>query len=683
MNPKRSLWLHVLLLFSLPSLLQAVSSDSLKNVLNEYRESQYPVKDEKLLSLHLDIAKQLVKERSTEEAISYYESALQWSDEVETFFQIHAELGYLYWVQDDHDRALEHSELARDHADESISHKYQADNYHRIAQLLVNFGQMDDAVESELMALRYSEEIKDSLAIAKCYAGLARIMWYSDKMEEALEYDVMAMRVIEKVGSQGRIYRAYSDVGSTYTEMGKLDSAMKYVQLARKVAREIDYAHGIYFTAAQLGEIYKTRKEYPEAVRHIQEAIQGFREEGRDMTLADVTFMLGETLAEQKQYKTAIDTLQSALRIAQAKTYQTLERDIFLALSDYHEQIQDFAKAYTFAKKYEALKDSLMNQDVQERMEKLEKQYNLEKKDMEITLLEQQHKLERRRLYLIGLGVGVIILTLILLLLDHRNKFQRQSRELLERNHQEIQAQHQRMNEKRQDWQFFSNIISQNIYNYIKGLNTQIKDIANQPKEIQEAEAPRLLQAVEEDITHVNEELYHLIAFIEAGIKDDKTEILDIRYVLRNARDMLPIDYQGVIRKIFYYDLPQIRANRYKMSLLFKHLMLHAIKNPGDEPLELHITSSIIEDDDPSLSINELIIRDNGGKIPEHLHERIFQLNQPITHSSNFHLAICQKIVKLYGGKIALLQEHSFGNTIRIEFPMDQVGVKTPIPQIH
>jgi len=683
MNPKHSLWLYVFLLFSLPTLLQAVSSDSLKQVLTEYRETHPMVKDEKLLSLHLDIAKQLVKERNIREAIAYYESALQWSNDVKTFFQIHAELGYLYWVEDDHERALEHSELARDNADESISRKYQADNYHRIAQLLVNFGRLDDAVESELTALKYSEQINDSLAIAKCYAGMARIMWFSDKMENALEYDMMALRVIEKVGSEGRIYRAYSDVASTYTEMGELDSAMKYVQLARQLAREIGYTHGINFTAAQLGEIYKTRKEYPEAIQYIQEAIQGFREEERDITLADVTFMLGETLAEQKQYRTAIDTLQSALNIALAKDYQTLERDIYLALSNYYEQLQDFAKAYTFARKYEALKDSLMNQDVQERMEKLEKQYNLEKKDMEITLLEQQHKLERRRLYLIGLGVGVIILLLILLLLDHRNKFQRQTRELLERNHQEIQAQHQRLNEKRQDWQFFSNIISQNIYNYVRGLTTQIKDIANQPQEIQEAEAPRLLQTFEEDISHVNEELYHLISFIEAGIKDDKTEILDIRYLLRNARDMLPLEYQGVIRKIFYHDLPQIRANRYKMSLLFKHLMLHAIKNPGDEPLELHITSNIIEADDPNLSINELTIIDNGEKIPEHLHLKIFQLGETITHSSNFHLAICQKIVMLYGGKIKLVKESSPGNTIRIEFPMDKVGVKTPIPQIH
>ncbi len=683
MNPNRSLWFYVLLIVGLPYSILAVPSDSLIQVLESYRATHETLNGQKLLSMHIDIAKELVKEKEYDKAISYYESALKWSHDTKTYFEVHAELGFLYWMKSDYERALNHSELAKERADESIAPKYQADNYHRIAQLLANVGKFDDAVEHELIGLKYSENVGDSLAIAKGYAGMARILWLSDKMEEALAYDLRAMRIIEKVGSPQRIYRAYSDVGSSFTETGQLDSAMKYIMKARNIAREIPFPHGIYFTSAQLGEIYKTQKNYPKATEFIIEAITGLREEGRLFNLADFTFMLGEILAEQANYQPAIDTLYSALQIAQSIDHQTLERDIYLALSNYYEELEDFPHAYNFARKYEALKDSLMNLQVQERMKKLEKQYDVEKKNMEIQLLEKESKLERRRLYLIGLGVCFIVLLLVLLLLDHRNKYQIQSRELLERNHKEIQAQHQRVIEKRQDWQFFSNIISKNIYEYVKNLTSQLQDLSRQSDEVKAQKSQEILTSVKTDITHIHEELYHLIAFIEAGIKDDQTEILDIRYVLRIAREMLPLEYQGVIRKIFYHDLPQLKANRYKLSLLFKHILLHTIKNPGEEPLEIHITSDILELDVEGSYLIQLTIKDNGERIPQELHEEIFQLDRPLSHQSNFHLAICKKIVSLYGGSISLSDDQTYGNTLNILFPMDKVGVKTPIPQIN
>jgi len=658
--------------------------DSLQKLLEVYKAINSNPKPEKIYKLHFELGDELAQVGRHRESIHAYESALNWANTPLDLFSSHAEISFQFWMLGKYDTALIHSLIAKEIDANTIPLDALADNYHRIAQLLVNHGDLEQATEHELEALKYSEQLQDSFAIAKSYGGLARIYWYAEDMEQAIRYDLQSMRIIEKVGTPNRIYRAYSDVGSSYTELHQLDSAMHYVLKARAIADSLNFEHGMAMTSAQIGEIYKKQQKYEKALPYINEALLLLKKEGkRQMLIADLTFMLGETLAELRYVERGIDTILVAYHLASSINYLSLQKDVSLALSQYYEVIEDYKSAYLFAKRFHVYKDSLMSQEIQENMEDLKNQYKLEKKDLQIQMYEQENQLKQKTLYVIGLVVVFKILALTVLFLIHKYRSQKQAKQLLERKNREIEIQHQRITDLRQDWQYFSNIISKNIQRYVWRVMDQLQSVGDEYNSLDDRQTA--LAKVQKDISRMDEELIHLHAFIEAGIYDEKTESLDIKQIIQVAKEMLPNAYHGMVRKIFYHNLPLIRANRYKMVLLYKHILIYAIKNRGENTLEVHIGCRLKSEDNGKDMRYEFIVQDNGKYLSPQILNHVFQMDHDIElkHPVHFHLAICNKIVSLYEGQIDLVSIPDKGNTLMITFPFEKIGIKKPIPIIQ
>lgn len=104
-----------------------------------------------------------------------------------------------------------------------------------------------------------------------------------------------------------------------------------------------------------------------------------------------------------------------------------------------------------------------------------------------------------------------------------------------------------------------------------------------------------------------------------------------------------------------------------QMVQLFQNLVSNAIKYRGSQPLRIHISA---ERQGPCW---EFVVRDNGPGIPAEYHDRIFRVFKRLhgrdIPGNGIGLAICERIVSHYGGKIWVTSEPGQGAAFHFTVP--------------
>ena len=654
--------------------------DSLKLELKEYQESTSRLQEGRLLALHINLGKAYKEEALTSEAIKTFQSALQFSKDDLSFFQIHAELGYLFRLQNNFPEAVEHCELAQDKISEIIPPKEVGNNYHVMAQANVDLGRLDEALASELNALELYEMQGDSSGMAKAYGGLGRIYYYSGKKQEALRNDLLAMDIRLRNGTLREKFQAYADVSSSYLELGQIDSAKHYAIFAFHLAQELNDPYEVAFVQSHMGEICLDEGKYEMAMEYIQLARISFRQLQAPFPIVESLYLMGEALGEIGNYPDAIDTLYTALAMAKQINYPSMQKDIALKLSTYYQKLGNYKKAYSYQKEFKRFSDSIYSYEVQAKMVQLDQQYALNKSHMEMELLTHQQKIQNRNLYLILLGMGLLLLLVILFLLNYRYRLQKKAKELMELKNREIQVQHERIETANKDWQILADLIYKDIHEQVKSINEKLDSLQEVPQVLSNGNGETHavpVDSIHEEMLHIDESLSHLENYIQAGISDEPTEVVHVGEVIKEARKSLPESYQGFCRKIFTYDLPPFRANRRKMCLMIQQILLFAIKNRGDVPLEIEVTSKPI--DCPYTGEPEYLFsfKDNGIAIPKDRREEVFHLETFRENTNALHLGISKKILHLYNGHLWLDPDIEEGNIVHLVLPLSKVGINS------
>lgn len=146
-------------------------------------------------------------------------------------------------------------------------------------------------------------------------------------------------------------------------------------------------------------------------------------------------------------------------------------------------------------------------------------------------------------------------------------------------------------------------------------------------------------------------------------------ERVDCNAVLKKTLSNLEIAIRESDAQIRAEPLPTIIAHETRMLQLFQNLLANAIRyREKTRPLQIHISATM--DDGFWLFTFE----DNGIGIDAHYREKVFMLFQrlhPATESgSGIGLALCDKIVQQYGGRIWVEGEAGHGAILKFTLPV-------------
>lgn len=171
-----------------------------------------------------------------------------------------------------------------------------------------------------------------------------------------------------------------------------------------------------------------------------------------------------------------------------------------------------------------------------------------------------------------------------------------------------------------------------------------------------------------------------LLAYAEIGaISDDSREIVDLNLVLEKVRHNLEMSIEESVASVVSTELPVLpAAHEFHFVQLFQNLIGNAIKYRRELKPLIQVS---VQDVAGKL---EFAVADNGLGVAPEYHQKIFQpfqrLHDNESPGTGIGLAICQRVVERYGGRIWVESVIGHGSTFRFTLPNIEVLCRKPAP---
>ena len=304
-------------------------------------------------------------------------------------------------------------------------------------------GLYTDAVTNIWKALRLYEERGDSLTVASCYLNIGNCYRELDNTDKTLEYYLKAMTIYEKKGNVVGAAMAYGNLGNVYRSKGEPDTALSYFNRSLDINRKNNLLEEVRVDLNNIGNLYLDKGENSKAGDFFQESYDISVKLGSDRGVIFAKSNMGIVEMKSGHHSKAVQMYNEALKLARASNYKEDVKDIYELLSLVYEQMGRPDLALDYRKKYEVLKDSLINVDYLNQVKEQELKYETEKKDKQIQILAKEKEIgekeAQRQSTLNKAYIGGIVFVILLAGLIGYTFFQRvHSQKLVATKNEEI-----------------------------------------------------------------------------------------------------------------------------------------------------------------------------------------------------------------------------------------------------
>ncbi len=269
----------------------------------------------------------------------------------------------------------------------------------------------DDAksIEYHLKSLKIGEEINNKLRISTNLLNIGSV--YANKpatANTALGYFLRSLPLFEEINYSAGIGIASMNIGEIYFTKGIYDSAL--LNFERSI-RIYEGTADAAFPLSYIGEIYAIKSDFQKALAFHNQAVEVSERLGAKFELAQSLLSLGKTEYKMGKIKQSIVTNQQALILAKEVDAPQERKKAYEALSKSYSELHDFSNAYRYEKLLTGIKDTLYNTDEDKKIQQLQFNSDIEKKESEIQL--QDATIQRQKIVTYATAISGFLLLIV------------------------------------------------------------------------------------------------------------------------------------------------------------------------------------------------------------------------------------------------------------------------------
>ncbi len=294
---------------------------------------------------------------ANEEAIAYYQRALELAESEQELATIYEGLGDVYALVGKHQKAIESykavltSKSVLDSAGEGLGKRRVAEIHRKTGRVYERNGGRDLALEHFRTGRRILESDGPSLEMVRLDSGMAFLNIRRGQYEEAIRLCQQSLDMVEKlpdnVDSRKERARIYNNLGSIYLNWNDYPRAIEHFEKSLTIRIENRDTHGTAILYNNLGVVYERQGNYDRAFEYHRQSFELEKEIGDIYGLAISHTNLGLILSRKEDYHQALNHLEEAVGICGdiecewllPETYQGMA-EVRLALGEVTEALE-------------------------------------------------------------------------------------------------------------------------------------------------------------------------------------------------------------------------------------------------------------------------------------------------------------------------------------------------------
>ena len=548
--------------------------------------------------------------------------------------------------------------------------------YHEMAVGQWMLGNYPLAHENANKELKTAEENNIESNIIDAYSILALIYDDQGLVKESLKYHELVLEYRISKSDSVNMATSLNNIASVYFQMDSLDKSLELFRYSYSIRKAIDAKRGMRESLSNIAYVLNHQGKPKEAMPLIKESLQIARELNDLNGIINIGSSLGSVYLNLNELDSAEQILLNTLPLAEKMGVNKRIIEIKGFLFQVYEQKNNYKKAFEFIKDYWILKDSIEGQETTNRILELQTQYESEKKEKEIFMLQQQNEQSEgwRNIFALGAFTMVIIAGFIYLLYRYS---QLKSKKLIEAKDTQTK-QLQELNQMKS--QFLANISHEFrtpltlIIGPTKQLLTQINDRAiKQQLDWIHENSQKLLKLINQLLE---------LSKLEAGkhqLKASQQDLVAFCKYIFNLFESLAT--QKNIKFVFKSEQEQIYVffDAEKLEEIINNLLSNAFKFTENGVISIQIAETQID----SIGYAKITIRDSGIGIHNQQLPYIFDRFYQASHDESkdyagtgIGLALSKELVELHSGKIDVKSELGKGTSFNVLLPLGKGHLK-------
>lgn len=271
-------------------------------------------------------------------------------------------------------------------------------------------GKYDLATSNYIKAAATYEELEMYSELADVYGEFGYFLKRTD-MQRANYYMLLAIQIGERYNLRVALAKLYDNYGVLKELEEDLDSAKVYYQKSLDIKEEIRDSVGLPYSLNHLAGIVAREGDLDMALNYMRRSSAIRATLNSEYALVENMVIMGDIFNTVTPKDSALYYYKKALERAADLNHSFMIRYLYKQLSDLYKGLGAYDLAYEYFTKYSAVKDSVLNDEVQTQIEKLKIDFETEKKDRQIA----QSELElNRRDFMLYLASGVVLFLVIL-----------------------------------------------------------------------------------------------------------------------------------------------------------------------------------------------------------------------------------------------------------------------------
>jgi signal transduction histidine kinase len=311
------------------------------------------------------------------------------------------------------------------------------DNKKQLAQLYNLLGSIEKRKNKYTQSLDYYEK---ALALAnkaskedipKIKNNLVRLYWATGEKKQA---ENILQNIIQRDSiSKNDLADAYNILGVLFLEQQK-DSSLAFYKKAYSLVDKSNNNYLKSITSSNLGYLYIYFKEYKKSFHYLKKSEALSKQIGDNSSLHYINMYLGIYYERQGDLRNALINYKKAIEEYGSFVDDYQKANAYWTISGIHYHLENYKEAYLYLDTFLEVNEKILSLKKKKEFEKIRTEYEVEKKNTKILLLEKEKQIANINRKIISISAIFLVLSLLLLVLFYKNRIRVQKKLHVQKN---------------------------------------------------------------------------------------------------------------------------------------------------------------------------------------------------------------------------------------------------------